>query len=57
MGCGDECPWVPARQRTDWALPEPRDLTEPEYERLLDDVEARVIALVESLLRERRPTP
>jgi hypothetical protein len=21
MGCGDACPWVPARYREDWAIP------------------------------------
>src|SRR5690606_39845053 len=22
MGCGDSCPWVPAKRREDWALPD-----------------------------------
>jgi len=26
MGCGDNCPWVPAKRREDWALPDPRHM-------------------------------
>lgn len=26
MGCGDECPYVAARQREDWKLPDPKHL-------------------------------
>ena len=26
MGCGDKCPFIMARKRTDWALPDPRDM-------------------------------
>lgn len=24
MGCGDKCPWIRARKRADWALPDPQ---------------------------------
>jgi protein-tyrosine-phosphatase len=24
MGCGDECPSIPARQRLDWKIPSPK---------------------------------
>jgi arsenate reductase len=26
MGCGDACPWMPARQHIDWNIPDPRDM-------------------------------
>ena len=26
MGCGDACPWMPARRFVDWEIPDPRDL-------------------------------
>ena len=26
MGCGDSCPWVAAKRREDWALPDPKEL-------------------------------
>lgn len=49
MGCGDNCPWVPARQRLDWALPDPRDMDDDRYRAVRDDIEARVQALLASL--------
>src|ERR1043166_5047454 len=27
MGCGDECPLVPAKQGVDWKIPDPGDMT------------------------------
>ena len=26
MGCGDACPWVPAKRREDWAIPDPKEM-------------------------------
>lgn len=49
MGCGDNCPWVPARRREDWALPDPRDMDDDAYRAVRDDIEARVKALLASL--------
>ena len=49
MGCGDSCPWVPARRREDWALPDPRDMDEAGYRAVRDDIGMRVQALLASL--------
>lgn len=49
MGCGDNCPWVPARRREDWALPDPRDMDDDGYRAVRDAIEARVIALLGAL--------
>ena len=49
MGCGDSCPWVPARIREDWALPDPRDMDDDGYRAVRDEIEARVRALLASL--------
>ncbi len=49
MGCGDSCPWVPAKQRIDWNLRDPKDLPDDEYRAVRDDIEARVTALLRSL--------
>jgi len=49
MGCGDDCPWVPARRREDWALPDPRDMDDDAYREIRDAIEARVVALLASL--------
>jgi len=46
MGCGDNCPWVPARIREDWALPDPRDMDDDGYRAVRDEIETRVRALL-----------
>ena len=48
MGCGDACPWVPARRREDWALADPREMDDAGYREVRDDIEARVRALLAS---------
>jgi protein-tyrosine-phosphatase len=49
MGCGDACPWLPARRREDWALPDPRDMDEAQYRVVRDEISTRVQALLASL--------
>lgn len=49
MGCGDSCPWVPARIREDWALPDPRDLDDDGYRGVRQQIADRVKALLERL--------
>jgi arsenate reductase len=49
MGCGDSCPWVPAKRREDWALADPRSMDEAGYRAVRDDIAARVRTLLESL--------
>ena len=49
MGCGDECPWVPAKRREDWALQDPKHMDDVGYRAVRDDIAARVRALLASL--------
>ena len=49
MGCGDSCPWVPARIREDWDLEDPKHLDDDGYRRVRDDIERRVRALLAAL--------
>lgn len=49
MGCGDSCPWVPARIREDWALPDPKHLDDDDYRAVRDDIARRVRHLLEAL--------
>ena len=49
MGCGDECPFVPAKRREDWALPDPRDMDDNGYRAVRDEIESRVHRLLASL--------
>jgi len=49
MGCGDSCPWVPARIREDWALADPKHLDDDGYRAVRDEIARRVAALLETL--------
>jgi protein-tyrosine-phosphatase len=49
MGCGDTCPWVPAKLREDWSLPDPRDLDDESYREVRDEIGRRVQSLLRRL--------
>lgn len=49
MGCGDNCPWIPAKRREDWGLPDPKHMDDPEYRVVRDEISSRVKALLDSL--------
>lgn len=42
MGCGDECPWVPAKQHIDWDIPDPRDMKPDRFRAVRDEIEQKV---------------
>lgn len=47
MGCGDECPMVLAKQRVDWQIPDPRDMTPEEFRKVRDLIESKVKDLID----------
>jgi len=49
MGCGDECPLVRAKQRVDWKIPDPRDMTPDEFRGVRDLIEQKVKDLLAAL--------
>ena len=49
MGCGDECPFIPAEHREEWDLPDPRLLSSAEFNQVRDEIERRVLDLIERL--------
>jgi protein-tyrosine-phosphatase len=51
MGCGDACPWVPAKLREDWDLPDPKNMDEEEFREIRNDIERRVLQLMNALRR------
>jgi arsenate reductase len=51
MGCGDACPHLPARQRRDWDLPDPKQLDDDGFRAVRD----RIRALVHGLIDETAP--
>lgn len=42
MGCGDECPFVRARRREDWDIPDPKNLPPEEFRAVRDLIESKV---------------
>jgi arsenate reductase len=51
MGCGDECPYLPAKLRDDWPLEDPKHLPPDQFNRVRDEIERRVIELLKKETR------
>ena len=49
MGCGDACPIFPGKRYEDWDLADPEGLTVTEVRAIRDDIERRVLVLIEEL--------
>ncbi|MDX6557018.1 MAG: hypothetical protein QOF72_67 [Blastocatellia bacterium] len=46
MGCGDACPFVRAKQREDWNIPDPKDLPLNRFRTVRDLIEERIVSLL-----------
>lgn len=42
MGCGDACPFVRAKQRENWQIPDPKNLASAEFSKVRDLIEQKV---------------
>ena len=49
MGCGDECPYVRAKRREDWNIPDPKNLSPEQFRAVRDLIESKVRAVLEQL--------
>ncbi len=49
MGCGDECPYVKAKQRQDWGIPDPKNMNDSEFDQVRDLIEEKVLSLIKIL--------
>jgi protein-tyrosine-phosphatase len=49
MGCGDACPWMPAKKFVDWQIPDPREMNESEFREVRNLIEQKVKELISSL--------
>ena len=49
MGCGDACPWMPAKQFIDWQIPDPRNMDTEEFNRVRDLIKEKVIDLLKQM--------
>jgi protein-tyrosine-phosphatase len=48
MGCGDECPYVPALERDDWPLPDPKGQDIAAVRKTRDEIATRVRSLIQA---------
>ena len=46
MGCGDECPFVRAKRREDWNIPDPKEMPADDFRAVRDLIEAKVKAAI-----------
>jgi protein-tyrosine-phosphatase len=49
MGCGDACPWMPAKQFIDWQIPDPKNMEPEEFNEVRDFIKEKVKDLIENL--------
>ena len=53
MGCGDACPFVAARKREDWGIPDPKHLEPAEFAKVRDLIEKKVRELIDDAKNAR----
>jgi len=53
MGCGDACPWVPARLRADWQIPDPKHMDAAGFAAVRDLIGRQVGELLERLREDQ----
>jgi arsenate reductase (thioredoxin) len=46
MGCGDACPWMPAKKFIDWDIPDPKNMNPVEFNKVRDRIEEKVKQLL-----------
>jgi protein-tyrosine-phosphatase len=49
MGCGDACPWMPAKKFIDWEIPDPKEMNETNFRLVRDLIKNKVAELLASL--------
>jgi len=49
MGCGDACPWMPAKKFIDWQIPDPKNLEPEKFNEVRHLIEEKVKELLLTL--------
>jgi protein-tyrosine-phosphatase/RimJ/RimL family protein N-acetyltransferase len=49
MGCGDACPWMPAKKFIDWQIPDPKHMEPQQFNEVRDFIKTKVEELINSL--------
>jgi protein-tyrosine-phosphatase len=53
MGCGDACPWMPAKHFVDWVIPDPRNMEPAQFNEVRDLIKSKVADLLASAKEAR----
>ncbi len=46
MGCGDACPWMPAKRFVDWQIPDPKYMESDQFNEVRDYISGKVRELI-----------
>lgn len=49
MGCGEECPFIRAKRREEWDIPDPRGMPPKKFQVVRDMIQRKVISLLETI--------
>ena len=52
MGCGDACPWMPAKEFIDWQIPDPKHMDPEAFNQVRDFIADKVKDLVEEIIKK-----
>ena len=52
MGCGDECPFIPAKHLEDWDIPDPKEMPLKDFLIVRDLIEAKVKMLLKKIEKD-----
>ena len=49
MGCGDACPWMPAKRFVDWQIPDPKHMERDDFNKIRNLIASKVKELLVEL--------
>jgi protein-tyrosine-phosphatase len=49
MGCGDACPWMPAKKFVDWEIPDPKEMNHEDFRKIRTLIKDHVKELLASI--------
>ena len=52
MGCGDACPWMPAKRFVDWKIPDHKHMEPEEFNKVRDFIGEQVQSLLDEVLTD-----
>ncbi len=52
MGCGDACPWMPAKKFIDWQIPDPKNMEPKQFNEVRDLIGKNVKTLLGELVKD-----